>query len=360
MPAITEYKCPSCGAPLAFDAETGEVTCASCGNTVSIEALRALRESDGEERDFHWGDYKSGLNPEAKLDHTAVYVCQSCGAEIEADENTAATTCPYCGNNVVLDDRVGGGLRPNAVIPFHITKKQLPEVIRKFYKKKKLLPKDFFSENVVGKAQGVYVPFWLFDADMRGSVSLDATKVRTYRQGDYDCTKTSHYLLRRDGSMSFSKLPVDASTRMDDDLMDSVEPFDYSALTDFDPAYLSGYLADRFDSDPDAELPRAEARMRESAKQQFLSTAPGYQGVTLRSDAGLRLDRASVKYALLPVYLLNCEYRGKQYRYAVNGQTGKVVGELPISKGKKWAYFGLYFAIAFAAGFLVTLLPQLL
>lgn len=176
MPAITEYKCPSCGAPLAFDAESGEVTCASCGNTVSIEALRALRESDGEARDFHWGDYKAGLDRNAKMDHTAVYVCESCGAEIEADESTAATTCPYCGNNVVLDDRVGGGLRPNAVIPFRITKKQLPDVIRKFYKKKKLLPKDFFSENVVGKAQGVYVPFWLFDADMTGSVSLDAKK----------------------------------------------------------------------------------------------------------------------------------------------------------------------------------------
>lgn len=335
MDNVTEYKCPGCGAPLKFSAGSGTVKCDSCGNEYEISAIKALYDSEASEQEFDWGDYKKELTQD-KLDDVSVFLCESCGAEIEADHATAATKCPYCGNNVVLDPRIDAGLKPNAIIPFMIEAKELPELVQKFYRKKRLLPRNFFSHNKLGKVQGVYVPFWLFDSSIDGSVTMNGTIIRHYTQGDYDCTETNHYRLVREGDMAFAKIPVDASVKMPDDLMDSIEPFDYAQLVDFDAAYLAGYLADRFDSDPDAELPRASERMQQSAVDIFASTAAGFSPVL--NSSSLQLKNPSVKYVLLPVYLLNCEYNGTQYRYAVNGQTGKVAGELPISKAKVAAW----------------------
>ena len=333
---VTEYKCPNCGAPLHFHADSGKVHCDSCGNDFEIEDVKALYQADSAEgEEFDWSKYK--LDATDTLDDVRVFLCESCGAQIEADQTTAATKCPYCGNNVVLDERVGGGLKPNYIIPFKFGPQKLPEMIRKFYKGKALLPRRFFEQNEIGKAQGIYVPFWLFDSKIDGNVTMNGELIRHYTQGDYDCTETNHFLLIREGSMAFAKIPVDASVKMPNDLMDSIEPFDYSELVEFDPAYLTGYLADRFDSDPDAEIPRANERMQNSAVDMFLSTAAGF-APRVRSSA-LRMLDASVGYVLLPVYLLNCKYRGETYQYAVNGQTGKVVGDLPVSKGKWWTYF---------------------
>ncbi|MBR6258980.1 MAG: hypothetical protein IKR21_02085 [Oscillospiraceae bacterium] len=355
MAGIKEYKCLSCGAPLEFDAGSQNVSCNSCGNSFTVEALQAAQDADPNQSSFDWGDYKKDYG-QGGIEGTNVYLCESCGAEIEADANTAATRCPYCDNNIVLTDRVSGGLRPNGVIPFKITKEQLPEYLKKFYKGKSLLPRGFFSNHVLSKAQGVYVPFWLYGCHLSGSMDFDAQTVRTYRDGNYDCTETSHYLLRRQGRMEFENVPVDASLKMDNDLMDSLEPFDFSELKPFDGAYLSGFVADKFDSTPDDEMDRAEGRMLKSAADEISSTA-NYGMVTVRSK-NLKADDAKVSYVLLPVYLLNCEYGGKKYQYAVNGQTGKTVGELPVSKGKSWGFFGGAFAIigAIAFGILALLL----
>ena len=291
------------------------------------------------------------------MEGTRTYQCVSCGAQIEVEAATAATRCPYCDNNVVLTDQVSGGLRPNGVIPFRITRKELPNVVNKFYRGKHLLPKTFLSQRKLKEVQGIYVPFWLFDCRLDGNMVMQGTRIRHYREGDYDCTETSYYLLEREGGMSFARVPVDASVKMPDDLMDSLEPFDYSDLVDFNDAYLSGYLADRFDSSPDAELPRADRRMLNSAVDVLRSTAIGYSSVTIRAN-GMHITDADVRYVLLPVYLLNYEYRGNTYRLAVNGQTGKVVGQLPVSKGRSLAWFLGSGAIAAAAAFLLGMLLQ--
>ena len=351
MSTMTEYKCPSCASTLAFSPEKGKLVCGSCGNEYDLEAMQAFNQS-GEKASngFDWSSYKKEFDTSEHLDDTQVYVCKSCGATIETDSSTSATACPYCGNNVILDDKLDGGLKPNAIIPFKITPKTLPDAVRKFYSKKKLLPKGFFDDNKIGKIQGVYVPFWLYDCDLDGDMTFNATRVRTYREGQYDCTETSYYLLERKGDMGFSLVPCDASLKADNDLMDSIEPFNYSELIDFDKAYLSGYLAERFDTDPDNELDRATSRMKHSIENVFKKNTGLYSSVSLRSS-DVKITKASVKYVLLPVYLLNCKYKGKDYRYAVNGQTGKVVGELPISTPRCFAWFGGVAGCVFAAVF---------
>ena len=336
--SLIEYKCPKCGAPLSFSPEAGSVKCESCGNEFEAEALEALYNADaiGDEA-FDWGDYKRNLKME-RLENLVEYNCESCGAIVESDENTIATQCPYCGNNIVITDRAVGVLKPNAIIPFKVKKEDLPGITKAFYKHKKLLPKDFFDYNKIGKVQGIYVPFWLFDAGAEGHMTFNGNRVRHYSRGNYDYTETSHYMLERDGKMRFKRIPVDASIKMDNAIMDSLEPFDYSELTEYNGAYMAGYVADKFDSDPDAELPRADSRMKTSIADALRRETLGYSSVTTRSQA-LRIFDTNVNYVFLPVYTFTCKYKDKEYRYAVNGQTGKMVGELPISASRMWGYF---------------------
>lgn len=357
MGDLQEYKCPACGAPLAFDPSSGDVKCAACGNVFKVESVVEAQSSNEITEEFNWGNYKNSLSSET-LAETTVYQCQSCGAVVETDSTTVATKCPYCDNNIVLADRVSAGLKPNAVIPFKIEKKQVPELLRNFYRDKKLLPKNFFTENDIGKVQGVYVPFWLFESGVSGTVSYDATRVRVYVLGKEEITETSRFRLERAGNMHFNNVPCDASTRLDNDLMDSLEPFDYSAMVPFDGQYLAGFVADRFDSDPDAELPRAGARMIASANEAFKDTTGSYNMVSLHSS-NFNLDNPEVKYVLLPVYILNCSYGGKTYRYAVNGQTGKVVGDVPTSyKQLAWRLAAAFGASTAAAAALLALIMR--
>ncbi len=340
------YKCLSCGSPLAYN-ESGKLKCSACGTEYDLETLKKFYESGDGDAEFDWKNYKEKFEEGREtLENTVIYICRSCGAEIETNPQTAATHCPYCDNEVILSDRVGNGLKPNGIIPFKIDKSKLSESIANYIKGKKLLPNNFIPTHKIGKIQGVYVPFWLFDATLDGQMVLEASKTRCYSTAKYEVTEVSHYLIDIDGQMAFSKVPVDASVRMDDDLMDSLEPFDYSEMVDFEAPYLSGFLADRFDEDPDKSLPRASSRMTNSAEQVFTSSVDsGYESIR-RKSSNMGIIDSSLKYVMLPVYLLNVSYNGKNYRFAINGQTGKVVGELPISKVKKWLYTLLFFSLS--------------
>ena len=343
------FKCPSCGSPIVFVPGSENLTCSNCGNEYEVAALERAESEDYTQGEFSWGDYKKNFEAEKeRFNNTAVYICKSCGAEIECEKTTAATNCPYCDNVVVLSDRLSSGLKPNAIIPFELDEKQAIEAVLLHFKDKKLLPRDFMSSHKLSKIKGIYVPFWLFDSGIDGKMKFEGTHVRHYSDRNYDYTETRHYLVYVDGEMRFEKIPVDGSVKMDDDLMDALEPFDYSRLKKFSDAYLSGFMADRFDTDPDESLPRASSRMQNSAEDVLRDSADeGFDTLT-KLGSSIQLKDSSVKYALLPVYLLNMSYKGKNYRIAVNGQTGKVVGELPISKGKSWFYF-LRLALLIAA-----------
>ncbi len=349
MANVSENKCPLCGGVLSFDPASGKVICLYCDSVfepgqVGLDAQgQPLPDAPAEAEEpvvpeFDWGDYKKHAD-RMKLDGTAVYHCRSCGAVIETDATTAATRCPYCGNEVVIDERLSGGLRPNGIIPFRVTRKELEGVIRKFCRKRPLLPKGFLEACKSQGVQGFYVPFWMYDCSVDGSVDLTGTKVRTWHDSSYDYTETSYYDLYRAGGMSFEHIPVDGSAKMPNILMDAIEPYEMSDLREFDGSYLAGFVADRFDEDPDQSLPRASERLMESAIDVFTETGKGYASVRLKHN-NMRISSAAVQYVMVPVYLMHYTYRNKEYCYAVNGQTGKVAGDLPISRGRSWAWFG--------------------
>ncbi len=178
-----------------------------------------------------------------------------------------------------------------------------------------------------------------------------ATKVRRWSDNDYNYKETKYYTIVRSGSLTFENIPVDASKKMDDDLMDSLEPFKFEEQKEFITAYLSGYLADKYDVSADESVERANLRIKNSTAQQFLSTVKGYDSVQTE-NSNIRLRDGSYKYVLLPMWILNTNWNGQKFLFGMNGQTGKFVGNLPMDKGKYWKYFFIYFFISFVIAFI--------
>lgn len=282
------------------------------------------------------------------------YVCQSCGGEIIADETTGASECPYCGNPVVMKGQFSGELKPDIVIPFKFDK-AAEAALKQHYKGKKLLPKAFRDQNRIEEIKGVYVPFWLFDADADANIHYKATKVRTWDEGNYRCKETSYYSVVRAGKLSFENVSVNGSTKMAADLTESVEPFDASEAAAFQTAFLSGYLADKYDITAEQSEPRANERIKRGVEQEFRSTVTGYDTVS-EQNTSIRLENGKVRYALYPMWILSTTWNGERYMFAMNGQTGKFVGNLPMDKG---AFFRWLFGLAIGIGALVFLLCYL-
>lgn len=342
MADLQNYKCPACGGAIAFDSNIQKMKCPYCDNEFEMETLKAFDEDLKNEApdEMNWNTSAGEDWSEGEADGMSVYVCQSCGGEIVVDDTTAATACPFCDNPVVVMGRLTGALKPNYVIPFKLDKNAAKEGLYNHLKGKKLLPKVFKDKNHIDEIKGLYVPFWLFDADADANIRYKATKVNCYSDSEYDYTSTSFYSVRRAGEVLFEKIPVDGSTKMDDDLMESIEPYDFSEAVDFQTAYLAGYLADKYDVDENASVERANDRIRNSVEEEFKSTVRGYASVVAESTS-VRLKNGEAKYALYPVWVLNTTWNGEKYTFAMNGQTGKFVGNLPMDKGIFWRYFSM-------------------
>ncbi|MBQ9341399.1 MAG: hypothetical protein IJK13_01690 [Lachnospiraceae bacterium] len=355
MPDLKAYKCPCCGGNIEFDTSIQKCKCPFCDTEFEMEALLAYDEdlnNDGQdETNWNMGDKQEWtLDEESGL---RSYVCKSCGGEIIAEETTGATACPYCGNPVVMMEQFKGLLKPDYVIPFKLDKNAAKAKLLEHYKGKKLLPKAFRSENHLDEIKGVYVPFWLFNADASGTVRYKGTKVRCWSSGKYDYTETSYYSIVRGGNVKFEHIPIDGSEKMPDDLMESIEPFDFNEAVDFQTAYLSGFLADKYDVSDEETVKRANERAKKSLEEIFRNSATGYTTIMSESSS-IKVDGGEAIYALFPVWVLNTTYNGQKYTFAMNGQTGKFVGDLPMDKGLRNKYFAISFAIAGAVAAALT------
>lgn len=360
MPDINEYKCPSCGGAIEFDSHSQKMKCPYCDTEFDLETLKKYDEQlskEAEQKDdiSDWQTDPGKQWQEGETDGMNVYTCKSCGGEIVSDENTGATSCPYCGNPVILTERFRGALRPDMVIPFKLDKKAAKEAYYKHIKGRPLLPKVFRRENHIDEIKGIYVPFWLFDADVAADARYKATKVRTWSDSDYDYTETSYYSVDRSGNMSFVSVPVDGSSRMSDDLMESIEPYKVADAVEFQTAYLSGYLADKYDVDAQQSTDRARERMKESAQDVLRDTVKGYASV-IPENTNVRISGGDAKYALYPVWILNTTWRGKKYIFAMNGQTGRMTGDLPVDNGAYTRWLLGLTAVFSIAAYLVALL----
>ena len=361
MRNLQEYKCPCCGGAIAFDSTLQKMKCPYCDTEFDMETLKDYdAELQGEQSDKMEWETSAGCDwKEGETDGLRSYVCKSCGGEIVGDANMAATSCPFCGNPVVMMEQFSGALKPDLVIPFKLDKKAAKAGLIKHLTGKRLLPKIFKDQNHIDEIKGIYVPFWLFDTDVDAQVRYRAKKVRTWSDSNYNYTETSHYMVHRSGSVGFEHVPVDGSSKMADDLMESIEPYDFSDALEFQTAYLAGYLADKYDVTAEESVDRANERVKRSTEEAFAETVEGYTSVT-PENSSVQFHGGKAKYALYPVWLLNTTWNENKYTFAMNGQTGKFVGDLPVDKAAatRWTFLlmVIFAAVIYGAAWLLHLI----
>ena len=358
MAVLQEFKCPCCDGAIEFDSTRQKMKCPYCDSEFEMETLQAYGEELNEQspENMTWDTAAGSAWQEGETENLRVYTCNTCGGEIVTDETTGATECPFCGNPVIMTGQFAGDLKPDLVIPFKVDKKAAIAALQNHYKGKRLLPKVFKDENHIKEVKGLYVPVWLFDTDADAMVRYRATRIRRWSDSEYNYKETQHFFVTRGGGIGFENVPVDGSTKMDDTLMESIEPFDISDAVDFQTAYLSGFLADKYDVDAQASIERANERIKRSTEEAFASTVQGYTSVIpVNSNINLRSGRA--RYALYPVWILNTQWNGQKFTFGINGQTGKIAGDLPMDKTAFWSWL---FGVAGAAAAAVFALRYLL
>ena len=357
----TVYTCPGCEAPLRFDAAKGKMVCDYCGSEFTVEEAKAAemgKESDTEAEMYQneEGEYVD-ISTASQTDKMAIYthLCPTCGAELMGDQHTAATFCAFCGNPTLNEAVLTEALKPSKVLPFKKTKEEAKAAFLAWGKKGFLTPKNFTSESTVDKITGIYVPFWLYDCEARCDYKANAEKTHTEYHGSYDTEITEHYKVRRKVKVQYDSVPADASEKMDDSLMDRLEPFNYAELVPFDMAYLSGFLAEKYNYTDKEMRDRVEKRIAEYVETAAVDTIKGYDSKK-KTGADKQITWKNVSYVMLPVWILNYKYNGQNYEFAMNGQTGRVVGSRPVDKVRKWIMGGIAFVITFIVAFLIGLL----
>ena len=338
-----DHKCPHCDAVLKFNPHGSNWKCEYCRSEFNIEQLEKYEEN-GNNKEI------SAIRNEEGLD---VYTCNNCGASIVVDPNVSTTSCVYCKNTAILKDKLHGKFNPNYVIPFKCTKDDAIMAFKKLGKGKILMPKEFNIKKNIKEISGIYIPFWLFDFDAIGEVDLNCKRITSWRSGDYRYTKTDTYLVTRGGNMKFSNVPVDGSKRFPNDIMNSIEPFDYKELKEFSFSYLSGFLSEKYDMSSEEVVNEASNRAKNTFIEEMKKDVHGYNAVDVSSDS-INLNNTKKQYVLLPVWMLNVKYKDKIYTIAMNGQTGKMVGNIPIDKKKAFFVWLLVFLVTFALSCLIV------
>lgn len=317
------HKCPSCNAVLTFSPKKQLWQCEYCGQEFKLEDLKINQEKynkketkEVEEIDvLTEGDYD-------------LYRCSNCGAELVTDKDTTATFCVYCKNTAIIKDRLVGKFEPELIIPFNKTLDEAKEEFVKLRKKYLLMPNEFAKKENIEEIRGIYIPFWLFSGSSEGGIDATGTKVKVWHSGDYRYEKTDTYQIIREGNIFIERVPNDGAIKFDDALMNSIEPFDYSKLVDFNPSYLSGFLSEKYDLSSEEAKKIATKRMKETVKKTLVNDVKGFGAIKINRNY-IKFPKIDVEYALLPVYLLNIKYKGKLYPYAMNGESGKLIGDIP-------------------------------
>ena len=351
-------KCPNCGSNLTLNADTQKLECPSCGasfdpaslNTNTVDELEAKQaeptDPSQEAAQAYAAQQAAEAQQAAQAQQEAApeqteFVCNACGAKIVTDSHTAATFCAFCGSPALVGKRLTEQFQPQYMIPFKYSRKSAEEAFIKWAGKGKWTPFGFVSKKNVEKMSGLYVPFWLFN--IKATIDANGTGTKVRYRGDDEIIETFNFA--RKAQLSWDHVPLDGETRIDDALMEAIEPFDFDALIPYDYRYLPGFYADRYDQSPQDLAARATKRGIDGVDTALKSSLKGiYDRFTIKQNLS-RIDSMEANYALLPVWFLSYKYRNKYYYFAMNGQTGEVAGQVPVSPVKKMMFFFILLGI---------------
>lgn len=330
-------RCPGCGATAEYSPSDLKMICKHCGKIFS--AYEAEGKKKEEEKDNTNTASQSPQNIEKPFlkdknrQHATIkmrhFHCSACGAELMAKETEATSFCYYCGQPAVMEEQLEDYLEPDYIIPFKLTKEEAAETIKDVLQKAYYIPKSVKNFKIE-RLTPIYVPYWLINLDYEDFQLYEyRVKKGKYR---YETKYAS-----AEGKIRLDRYAVDASLKLEDFGGQRVGPFDYSELEKFDPAYLSGYYADRFDvGEKDVE-----EFVSENVKEMFdwvmLEGVKKKSTQLFSSQPKQKINK--VDYALLPIWFLNMELNNRIFTILVNGQTGKVVYAIPPSWHKIFATF---------------------
>lgn len=342
MAAIT-YKCPNCDGGLVFDPSSQKYHCEYCLSDFTQEELESLsqelvrRKAEHQEPGLREQDSREQerREPGGAGAEPVLYTCPSCGAQIVTDETTAATFCYYCHNPVVLAGRLEGQFRPDYVIPFQIDRQKAEEIFSQWIGRKKYVPETFYNKKQIESMSGVYFPYWLYSCRVDGELDAQGTRLRTWDTAGMRYTETTVYDVKRQGTMEVDHVARNGLRKANRQLVDSVLPYRMNEKENFSMGYLSGFLAENRDMEKEQFVLDVQTEVRQFALQSLQDQAGSYSSMQVRKkEAGIRDEKWS--YALLPVWTLtyNDKARGKIYYFALNGQTGKICGKLPVDRKK--------------------------
>ena len=345
-------KCPNCGSNLTLNADTGLLDCPNCGSSfdpqklaVTVEELEAKQAeptdpSQAPAQPEAQAQAQGEAQPQGAPEQTE-FVCNACGAKLVTDSHTAATFCAFCGSPALVGKRLTEQFQPQYMIPFKYSRKSAEEAFIQWAGKGKWTPFGFVSKKNVQKMTGLYVPFWLFN--INATIDAKGTATKSHYRGDDEIVESFNF--ERKAQLYWNNVPLDGETRIDDALMEAIEPFDFRALMPYDYRYLPGFYADRYDQTPQDLSGRATKRGIDGINQALNSSLKGtYDKFTIKENLS-RIDSMEANYALLPVWFLSYKYRNKYYYFAMNGQTGEVAGQVPVSPVKKMMFFFIVLGI---------------
>lgn len=327
--ATKSYKCPSCGAGIHFKPELKKFHCDYCLSEFSEKELKDKTDEKTE----------SNLNS---------YHCNSCGAQVVTDETTTSTFCYYCHNPVIISSRLAGDFKPNKLIPFSIDKKKAQKMFLDWASNKRFVPKDFTSNSQLEKITGIYLPYWWVDCKADVDYVGEGRKIRVWRTSQYEYTETKKYEIIRRGQIDIKNVEEIAFSKIEKRLLNGIGPYNIEETIPFSMAYLSGFFAEQYNISKEEAAPMVKEQANRYSKYLIDETVGGYNHVNkLKSNVDISLKQWN--YTLLPAWILTYSYKGKTYVYAVNGQTGKSFGELPLSGRSLSTVCGIIFGVTSAA-----------
>lgn len=331
-----DSKCPSCGAQIIWEPSIEKFKCEYCGSLFSADEFLKLQENEEE-------------NNKRGNEELVSFKCNNCGAEIVSDVNTYSTFCVYCGSSAILKDKINSEDMPDYVIPFKITEEDARSAYNELLKGKMLLPRKFRKTKLSEKIRGIYIPFWAYDITYDGDIKFEGVDIEKWEDDEYEYEKRKYYDVIVRGHYEYEKVLCDASRFFNDDLMDSISPFDLNALIKYNHAFLCGYLADTYDVSKAESFNIAKERTTNSCISVARRESPHDEDYY--TDDNLIIDKTKTHHLYLPVYILSVLFKKKIYTFAMNGQTGKLVGNLPIGKIRYTLSIVSFFLILFLGSF---------
>lgn len=326
----TDRKCPQCGAIMDFDPETGGLHCAYCDYREEIEAENTQGEKVAEEQDFESAEFTG--NCDWGVSQKTV-TCKSCGAVAVYDALAVANECPYCGSNQVMEANDVQTLAPNGVVVFKITAKQAGERFTKWLSGKWFAPRAAKLSAKADKFKGIYLPYWTFDADTVTQYTAEYGIDRTEGHGDKQRTVTDWHHTSGTYSEFIDDQLVAGTGDQNVNMLRKVEPFDTKDNKSYKPEYLAGFLAERYSVGLKDAWEKAKefirSRLRSAIESKIMRDHNADHVRSYKGDTAF--SNITYKYLMLPVWLSCFSYKDKTYQFIVNGQSGKVGGDYPIS-----------------------------